>query len=122
MSINKNIILLLLILCSCTYINLNKISFAKCNNNLILLRNDELTIDEAKDILLKYNNKINYIYQGSSDEFKFLKSKNLKGYVFLPNVDTDIGYFIDKHTGEIYYFHPSGYLELVKFPYVYKIS
>ena len=45
---------------------------------------------------------------------KKLKEKNLTGYVFLPNVDGDIGYFIDKTNSDVYFFHPSGYLELVK--------
>lgn len=53
------------------------------------------------------------IYQGNASDFEALKAKNLNGYVFLPDADGDIGYFVNENTSEIYYFHPSGYLELV---------
>lgn len=79
-----------------------------CSNN-----NIHLTQEEAKKILLKYNNKVDYIYKGDASEYPSLKSKNLEGYVFLPNVPTDIGYFVDKNNGNIYFFHPSGYLKQV---------
>lgn len=72
-----------------------------------------LTKEDALNILLDYNNLV-YLYQGDETVFKFLKEKNLSGYVFLPDIETDLGYFVDKNTKEIYYFHPSGYLELVK--------
>lgn len=35
------------------------------------------------------------------------------GYVFLSDIETDLGYFVDKNTGDVYYFHPSGYMELI---------
>ena len=73
-----------------------------------------LTQEQAKELLVKYNNKVDYIYQGTEDNFEYLKSKNLHGYVFLPDTDTDIGYFVDKQSSKIYYFHPSGYLELAQ--------
>ena len=83
------------------------------DNNKINQQN-ELTVEQAKELLLKYNNKVDYIYQGDASNFEYLKSKNLQGYVFLPDVDTDIGYFVDKQNSNIYFFHPSGYLELAK--------
>ncbi|RDY24568.1 hypothetical protein CHF27_002695 [Romboutsia maritimum] len=115
MKLFKKISIILFIFCQVIFIydSINKITFA----NII---DSTLTIEQARQLLLQYNNKVDYIYQGSSSEFPVLKSKKLEGYVFLPNVDTDIGYFVDKYTSKIYYFHPSGYLELIKFPYVYK--
>lgn len=73
-----------------------------------------LTQEQAKELLIKYNNKVNYVYQGDENNFEALQAKGLHGYVFLPDVDTDIGYFVDKESSQIYFFHPSGYLELVK--------
>ena len=64
--------------------------------------------------LKEINPDIEYLYQGDENSFQALKDKNLSGYVFLPNVDGDMGYFVDKHDSHIYLFHPSGYLELYK--------
>ncbi|WP_279167162.1 hypothetical protein [Thomasclavelia cocleata] len=72
-----------------------------------------LTKNDALNLLLNHNDLV-YLYQGDENTFEILKEKGLSGYVFLPNIETDIGYFVDKGTKEIYYFHPSGYLELVK--------
>ncbi|WP_343102118.1 hypothetical protein [Romboutsia sp. MSSM.1001216sp_RTP31141st1_G3_RTP31141_220114] len=69
---------------------------------------------EALKILVKKNNKVKYIYQGNEKAFKALRAKKLKGYVFLPDVPGDIGYFVNKNNRKVYYFHPSGYLELIK--------
>lgn len=74
---------------------------------------ESLTKDDALNLLINHNN-LTYLYQGDESEFKVLKEKGLSGYIFLPDIETDIGYFVDKNTKEIYYFHPSGYLELVK--------
>lgn len=71
-----------------------------------------LSIAQAKQILIDKNDKMEYIYQGDEEKFTVLKEKNHEGYVFLPNVNTDIGYFVDKNTGETYYFHPSGYMDI----------
>lgn len=90
-----------------------EIAFAQTNTNA-MTEQKELTQQEASNLLIKYNNKVNYIFQGNADQFETLKSKNLSGYVFLPDVETDIGYFVDKSTSDIYFFHPSGYLELIK--------
>lgn len=71
-----------------------------------------LTKNDALDLLLNHNDLV-YLYQGDENTFETLKEKGLSGYVFLPDIETDIGYFVDKDTKEIYYFHPSGYLELL---------
>ena len=76
--------------------------------------NQVLSKEEAEKILLNINPELEYLYQGDENNFSTLKEKNLTGYVFLPNVDGDIGYFIDKTNSDVYFFHPSGYLELVK--------
>lgn len=110
----KKLIIVLCILCSSLFfINpIKKLIYA--NDTNIINQQTELTVEQAKELLIKYNDKVDYIYQGDANDFEYLKSKKLQGYVFLPNVDTDIGYFVDKQTSNIYFFHPSGYLELVK--------
>ncbi|MCU9812407.1 hypothetical protein [Paraclostridium sp. AKS81] len=70
-----------------------------------------LSKDDSLNLLLNMNPNLVYAYQGDENTFPVLKDKGLSGYVFLPNVDTDLGYFVDKNTSSIYYFHPSGYLE-----------
>ncbi len=108
----RKLIIVLCILCSSLFfINpIKKLTYANDKIN----QQNELTVEQAKELLLKYNNKVDYIYQGDASNFEYLKSKNLQGYVFLPDVDTDIGYFVDKQNSNIYFFHPSGYLELAK--------
>ncbi|MEG2788921.1 MAG: hypothetical protein RR942_14000 [Romboutsia sp.] len=112
----KKAIIVSFILCGSLFLirPVTQLIFADNNQNSLIVQNHILTQEEAEQLLLKYNSKVDYIYQGDSSQFKALKSKNLQGYVFLPNVDGDIGYFIDKNTHNIYFFHPSGYLELVK--------
>ncbi len=61
-----------------------------------------------------YNPNVKYIYQGTESDFKALQEKGLKGYVFLPDIDGDLGMFVNKDNAKIYYFHPSGYLELAQ--------
>lgn len=73
-----------------------------------------LSRNDALNLLLDMNPNLVYAYQGDENTFPVLKSKGLSGYVFLPNVDTDLGYFVDKNTSSIYYFHPSGYLEKIR--------
>lgn len=80
-------------------------------NNVEVIK--ELNIEQAKDILKMRNDSIDYTYQGDENTFDVLKDKGLEGYVFLGNVDGDLGYFVDKNSVEIYYFHPSGYLEVI---------
>lgn len=73
----------------------------------------DMTVDQARDILKEKNNKVDYDYMGTADDYKALKDQGRKGQVFLPNVPTDIGYYVDED-GQVYYFHPSGYLEKAK--------
>ncbi|CEN77997.1 hypothetical protein [Paraclostridium sordellii] len=73
-----------------------------------------LTMEDALKLLNEMNPNLTYEYKGDENTFTTLKDKGLSGYVFLPNIDTDLGYFVDKNTSSIYYFHPSGYLEKIK--------
>ena len=71
---------------------------------------------EAEAILNKYIKEVEeadftYTYQGDENTFEAIKEKGIRGYVFLSNVDTDLAYLVDKDSGNIYYFHPSGYFE-----------
>lgn len=93
----------------------HEITFAQENNNQATVQKQHtLTQADAQQLLINNNDKVNYIFQGTSDDFKALQDKGLKGYVFLPDVESDMGYFVDQDTSHIYYFHPSGYLELIK--------
>ncbi len=126
----KKAIIVLSILCT-GILAISPITFAqnKANNNhqeiiqninnnkqeeLAPQVNKTITKEQAKALLEEKNPNVEYIYQGDENNFGVLKDKGLSGYVFLPNVEGDIGYFVDKTTQEIYYFHPSGYLELVR--------
>lgn len=93
---------------------LEKVIFAQEKNTKKVEQSMNLTQDDAKKLLIDFNNKVDYIYQGTHKDFKYLQEKGLKGFVFLPDVETDIGYFVDENTSHIYAFHPSGYLELEK--------
>lgn len=93
----------------------HEITFAQENNNQATVqKQNTLTQADAQQLLINNNDKVNYIFQGTSDNFKALQDKGLRGYVFLPDVESDMGYFVDQDTSHIYYFHPSGYLELIK--------
>ena len=93
----------------------NEISFAQENNTApVKQQQTVLTQADAQQLLIDNNSKVNYVFQGTADNFKTLQEKGFKGYVFLPDVETDMGYFVDQNTSHIYYFHPSGYLELIK--------
>lgn len=77
---------------------------------------NSLTQEESLNLLKQINNNLKFEYMGNENTFKCLKTKGLEGYVFLPtNIDTDLGYFIDKNTKDIYEFHPSGYLNHLYF-------
>ena len=74
---------------------------------------------QAEAVLNKYLNEVEktdltYTYQGDENSFESIKEKGIRGYVFLPNVDTDMAYLVDKDNGNIYFFHPSGYFELLQ--------
>ena len=83
-------------------------------NTLEVQVKNKLSKDQAQELLSMYNPNVKYIYQGTENEFEVLKEKGLQGYVFLPDIDTDLGMFVNKETSKIYYFHPSGYLELAQ--------
>lgn len=113
----KRAVVISTILCSGLLIggNVDRIIYAqdiKLNNAVLEVKS--LTQDEALSMLFEHSNKVNYIYQGDENLFEVLKEKGLNGYVFLPDIPTDMGYFIDKNDHNVYYFHPSGYLELIK--------
>ena len=73
----------------------------------------QLNKEQAKELLESRNQGLQFEYQGDENNFSTLKEKGLSGYVFLPNVDGDMGYFVDKNTSNVYYFHPSGYMDLM---------
>lgn len=77
---------------------------------------DEATLSpqDAENVLKKYDSSVDYRYMGNADDFEALKKDHRSGQVFLPKVPTDIGYYVEKGTNKIYYFHPSGYLEEAK--------
>lgn len=75
---------------------------------------NKLNKEQAEELLSMYNPNVKYIYQGTENEFTVLKEKGLQGYVFLPDIDGDLGMFVNKDNAKIYYFHPSGYLELAQ--------
>lgn len=91
--------------------NTTKIENISQGNSIEVI--NQLNIEQAKDILEMRNGSIEYTYQGDENTFEVLKEKGLEGYVFLGNVDGDLGYFVNKDSAEIYYFHPSGYLERI---------
>ena len=77
-----------------------------------------MTKSEAEAVLNKYIKDVEkvdftYTYQGDENTFETMKEKGIRGHVFLPNIETDMAYLVDKDTGSIYFFHPSGYLELL---------
>ena len=77
-----------------------------------------MTKSEAESVLNKYIEDIEkadftYTYQGDENTFESIKEKGIRGYVFLPNIETDMAYLVDKDNGSIYFFHPSGYFELL---------
>src|SRR3712207_7931906 len=59
-----------------------------------------LTMEDALKLLNEMNPNLTYEYKGDENTFTTLKDKDLSGYVFLPNIDTDLGYFVDKNRSE----------------------
>lgn len=92
----------------------NIINAQDLNLNKTVQKFNSLTQEDALNILSQMNSNVSYSYKGDENKLKTLKDKGLKGYVFIPNIPTDLGYFVDKENNEVYYFHPSGYLELIK--------
>lgn len=78
-----------------------------------------MTKAEAEEILNKYikdveKSDFTYTYKGDENTFDTMKENKINGYVFLPNIETDMAYLVDKDSGAIYFFHPSGYFELLE--------
>ncbi|CEH33277.1 hypothetical protein [Romboutsia lituseburensis] len=71
-----------------------------------------LNKEQAQEVLKMYKKDVQFTYEGDENNFQALSQRGLSGYVFFPDYDTDLGFFVDKNTASIYYFHPSGYLEL----------
>lgn len=118
----KKTIMVLSILCGGLLVaNPIVTSFAQDQTNVVNNKTEksnvevvkELNIDQAKEVLEIYNPSIKYSFQGDENTFTVLKDKGLEGYVFLGNVDGDLGYFVDKNSANVYYFHPSGYLDII---------
>ncbi|MCC3869908.1 hypothetical protein [Terrisporobacter mayombei] len=78
-----------------------------------------MTKSQSEAVLNKYLKEVEkvdftYTYQGNENTFKAMQKKGIRGYVFLPNIETDLAYLVDKDNGSIYFFHPSGYFELLQ--------
>ena len=78
-----------------------------------------MTKSQAEAVLNKYIKDVEkadftYTYQGDENTFEAMQEKGIRGYVFLPNIETDLAYLVDKDSGSIYFFHPSGYFELLQ--------
>ena len=69
---------------------------------------------QALNILNKIDNSVEYIYMGTEKDFDALQAKKLKGFVFLPDEEGDMGYFVNSKNGQVFFFHPSGYMERIK--------
>lgn len=74
-----------------------------------------LTKEQALQLVQKLEPEVDgFTYMGNENTYKCIKENGIKGYVFLPNCDGDMAYLVDKQTSHIYYFHPSGYFELLQ--------
>lgn len=69
---------------------------------------------EALNILKKLDNSVEYIYMGTEKDFDALRARKLKGFVFLPDEEGDMGYFVNSKNRQVFLFHPSGYMERIK--------
>ena len=74
----------------------------------------ELTKAEALQLVKDFEPSLDYDYMGDENTYECIKENGIKGYVFLPQCEGDMAYLVDKETGHIYFFHPSGYFELLK--------
>ena len=74
-----------------------------------------LTQSQALQLVKAYEPGVaGYDYMGDENTYACIKEKGIQGYVFLPQCDGDMAYLVDKNSGHIYFFHPSGYFELLK--------
>ncbi|WAW14019.1 hypothetical protein [Peptostreptococcus equinus] len=98
----------------------NKNSNVVKNNNAIankkqVVVNNGLTKEEAEKLLKnRYGKNTTYDYLGTESDFGAIKVKGHEGYMYFPNKPTDYAYFVDKHTNEVYYYHPSGYFDIAE--------
>lgn len=76
------------------------------------MQEKSLNREEALKILEEKNGNLKYDYMGDENTFNVLKEKGQEGYVFIPDVPTDLGMFVNKNTKEVYTFHPSGSLDI----------
>lgn len=77
-------------------------------------KNNYINKEQALSILKKKEKNKTFIYMGTEKDFEYLSESKQKGYVFLPDEEGDIGYFVNRINKKVYYFHPSGYMELMK--------
>lgn len=85
------------------------------NNKKYTKQSKTLTKSQALKLVKKLEPEIKgFTYMGNENTYKCIKENGIKGYVFLPNCDGDMAYLVDKQTSHIYYFHPSGYFELLQ--------
>ena len=82
-------------------------SLGKLDENLKNQILNTETLVELDDLYRPYKSK-------KRTRATIAKEKGLEGYVFLMDADTDLGMFVNKDDAKIYYFHPSGYLELAE--------
>lgn len=99
--------------------NKNETTEAVIDENKDQKEDTVLTKSQAEEILDKYIREVEqsdftYTYQGDENIFEAIREKGIRGYVFLPNLETDMAYLVDKDNGNIYFFHPSGYFELLQ--------
>ena len=73
-----------------------------------------LSQEQALNILNKMDNSVEYIYMGTEKDFDALQAKKLNGFVFLPDEEGDMGYFVNSKNAQVFFFHPSGYMERIK--------
>lgn len=85
------------------------------NNKKSKKQSKTLTKSQALNLVKKLEPEINgFTYMGNENTYRCIKENGIKGYVFLPNCDGDMAYLVDKQTSHIYFFHPSGYFELLQ--------
>lgn len=74
-----------------------------------------LTQAQALQLVKAYEPGVaDYNYMGDENTYPCIKVQGIQGYVFLPQCDGDMAYLVDKNSGHIYLFHPSGYFDLLK--------
>lgn len=103
-------------ICAVTYNNpKQQVSAQVKNNEKYTEQSQTLTKSQALTLVKKLEPEVDgFTYMGNETTYECIKENGIKGYVFLPNCDGDMAYLVDKQTSHIYYFHPSGYFELLQ--------